>query len=125
MPLSSTSKRPPDGTVTFAWQEVTPPEEGEVQLLQSSARSPEGGWGSGTPTLVDYSPGSLANVALTDNAAGVTALSWSRRVDLPWSTSRWRYAPRPTTYFDHPSRPLRRRAGRAMTSPWSSTTQGG
>ncbi len=58
-----------DGTVTLGWAD-------ENDRMWSSARPREGTLGS--PTLVDDGDGEFASIALADNPAGVTALSWSR-----------------------------------------------
>ena len=65
----------PDGTVTFAWQAINL--LGEVQGVRASSRSLEGSLGE--TELVDSSRSTLATLALADNAAGVTALSWIGR----------------------------------------------
>ncbi len=62
--------------MTLAWEETISLEEGgEVQHLEALTVSPEG---TQVTTYVDYSQGALGHVALTDNASGVTALSWVR-----------------------------------------------
>ncbi len=57
-----------DGTLTYAWAENS--------RVWTRTRSPEGVLGKPEPG--DDAAGELTHLALTDNAAGVTALSWAR-----------------------------------------------
>ena len=65
----------PDGTVTLAWEEAISLEGAVRSTSGAMTVSPEG---PQVTTYVDSSQGSLGHVALTDNASGVTALSWVR-----------------------------------------------
>ena len=56
-----------DGTLTYAWAVNS--------SVWTRTRSPEGVLGK--PTSGDVAAGELRHLALTDNAAGVTALSWA------------------------------------------------
>ena len=66
-----------DGTVTYAWSStVDSGGPGEREQVWARTRSAEGTLGGAEP--MDVAPGRLNHFALTDNLAGVTALSWSK-----------------------------------------------
>ena len=65
-----------DGSVTYAWAVEVDSGGDDFEQVWTRTRAPGGELGD--PSLDDYTPGELGHLALTDNAAGATALSWTR-----------------------------------------------